>query len=204
MQWCKLIPGNSWPHDMVIRVNDDPHHLTLLLFVREAWTIARDADIPPLDLAPDCGNSRMPLSADAATWGSRWKAAWEHAWSWYEIEDPTHHPTSAEMREAEDAPGQLHPFIPPFWTQQYEWEGLDRGAFQVWDQDLVPKFPNDAERQSLGELVPAWKSGIDTIIVLPYHGYFAKRLSNRHLVVSATARNNPEHYSRALRESTPL
>jgi hypothetical protein len=97
----------------------------------------------------------MPLSADAATWGSRWKAAWEHAWSWYEIEDPTHHPTSAEMREAEDAPGQLHPFIPPFWTQQYEWEGLDRGAFQVWDQDLVPKFPNDAERQSLGELVPA-------------------------------------------------
>jgi len=24
----------------------------------------------------------------------------------------------------------LNPLIPPFWTQQYEWEGLDREAYQ--------------------------------------------------------------------------
>jgi hypothetical protein len=203
MQWSKLLPQNPWPHDMVIRINDTPHHLTLLLFVREAWSIAGDLDIPPLNPAPDRGNSRMPASADAATWGKRWKTAWDQAWSWYEIEDPTHHPTSAEMKEAEDLSRGLSPFIPPFWTQRYEWEGLDRDAYQVWDQGLIPKFPHDGERRSLQALIPAWKSGIDTIIVLPYKGYFAQRLSQRHLVVSADVRNNPERYSRALRESTP-
>jgi hypothetical protein len=187
---------------MVIRVNDTPHHLTLLLFVREAWSIASDMDIPPLDPAPNCGHSRMPSSADAAAWDQRWKDAWEHAWSWFETEDPTHHPTRAEMHEIENTDSGSSPFVPPFWTQQYEWEGLDRDAYQVWDHGLIPKFPNGAERQSLHELVPAWQSGIDTIIVLPYQGYFAERLSHRHLVVSAAVRNNPEDYSRALREST--
>lgn len=60
---------------------------------------------------------------------------------------------------------------------------------------------DDAERRSLRELIPAWKSGMDTVIVLPYEGYFAHRLSRRHLVVSAATRNSPEHYSRALREN---
>lgn len=67
----------------------------------------------------------------------------------------------------------------------------------------MPKFPQDAEPHSLQELIPAWKSGIDTIIVLPYKGYFAQRLTRRHLVVSAETRNHPEQYSRAFRENTP-
>ena len=75
------------------------------------------------------------------------------AWDWYQIEDPTHHPTPAEMRQSGDA--------------------------------------------------SAWESGIDTVIVLPYEGYFVQRLSRRHLIVSAATRNSTEYYSRALRESTP-
>lgn len=90
---------------MLIRVNDDPHHLTLLLFVRQAWSIA------------------------------------------------------------------------------------------------IPQFPYDAEPRSLRELIAAWKRGIETVIVLPYEGYFAHRLSRRHLVVSAATRNSPEQYGRALREN---
>lgn len=188
---------------MAIRVNDLPHNLTLLLFVRQAWSIAPDMDIPPLSPEPDCGQSSLPKSADVATWDHRWRTAWHQAWSWYEIEDPTHHPTPAEMREFSNSSQELNPFIPPFWTQQYGSEGLDQGAYQAWEQRLMPKFPQDAEPRSLQELIPAWKSGIDTIIVLPYNGYFAQRLTRRHLVVSAETRNNPEQYSRALRENTP-
>ncbi|MGY4544042.1 hypothetical protein ACVWY0_003985 [Arthrobacter sp. UYNi723] len=202
MRWSTPRPGNPWPQDMVIRVNDDSHHLTLLLFVRHAWPIAGDVDIPPLDPVPDCGHSQMAGSADAAAWDKRWKTAWERAWSWYEIEDPTYRPTPAEMREAADPDHGLSPFMPPFSTQQYGWEGLDRDAYQAWDQSLIPKIPQDAERQCLQELMPAWKNGIDTIIVLPYKGYFAQRLSRRHLVVSADVRNNPEDYRRTLRANT--
>jgi hypothetical protein len=203
MQWSMPGKRDSWPRDMVIRVNDDPHHLTLLLFVRQAWSIAGDIGIPPLHPVPDCGRSRMPASVDASAWDKRWKTAWNDAWGWYQVEDPTGHPAPAEMREAEDPGHGPNPFIPPFWTEQYEWEGLDREAYQAWDQSLIPRFPHNAERRSLHELIPAWKSGIDTIIVLPYKGYFAQRLSRRHLVVSAEVRDNPGHYSRALRESTP-
>ena len=153
MQWSTPSPENPWPHDMVIRINDDPHNLTLLLFVRQAWSIAGDLNIPPLNPVPDCGDSRMPESADAATWDQRWKTSWAQAWDWYQIEDPTRHPTPAEMRQSGDA--------------------------------------------------SAWASGIDTVIVLPYEGYFVQRLSRRHLIVSAATRNSTEYYSRALRESTP-
>lgn len=201
MQWSTPEPDNLWPNDMLIRVNDDPHHLTLLLFVRQAWSMAGDLNIPALSPVPDCGHCRMPESADASTWARRWKTSWDQAWSWYQIEDPTHHPTPAEMRASGDPSQGLNPLIPPFWTQQYEWEGLDREAYQAWDQSLIPKFPYDAERRSLQELIPTWKSGIDTVIVLPYEGYFAHRQSLRHLVVSAATRNSPEHYSRALREN---
>jgi len=45
------------------------------------------------------------------------------------------------------------------------------------------------------------QGGLDTVIVLPYEGYFAQRLSRRHLIVSAAVRNDPEHYGRALRET---
>lgn len=202
MQWGTPIKGNLWPHDMVIRVEDDPHHLTLLLFVREAWSLAGDMDIPPLEPRPDVGRSQMPHTADAETWDGRWKTSWKQAWNWFEIQDRNHHPSPEEMRESQD-PGQgLNPFIPPFWTQQYEWDGLDRDAYQTWEQRLLPKFPHDAERRSLQELIPAWKSGIDTIIVLPYRGYFAHRLNRQHLVVSADTRNKEDDYSRALRANT--
>lgn len=106
------------------------------------------------------------------------------------------------MREADDPSQDLNPFIPPFWTLRFQWDGLDREAYQAWEQRLMPKFPNDAERGSLQDLIPAWRSGIDTIIVLPYRGYFAHRLSRQRLVVSAETRNQPDDYSRALRECT--
>ncbi|WP_284981619.1 hypothetical protein [Arthrobacter sp. efr-133-TYG-118] len=56
----------------------------------------------------------------------------------------------------------------------------------------MPQFPDDAERRSLQNLIPAWKGGIDTVIVLPYRGYFAHRRSYKHLVVSADTRNNED------------
>jgi hypothetical protein len=201
MQWSKAVRGNPWPKDMLIRITHDPHHLTLLLYIRHAWSIAGDVELPELDPVPDAGHSSLPVSAGPAEWERRWKEAWSQAWKWFEVEDPSRHPTSAaEMRELTDPALGLNPVVPPFWTQQYEWEGLDRVAYQAWDQGLVPKFPNDAERQSLPALIAAWESGLDSIIVLPYRGYFAQRITRRHLVVSAEVRSSPEQYSRALSE----
>lgn len=115
---------------------------------------------------------------------------------------PTHHTTPAEMRKFSVSSQDLNPFIPPFGLSSMALS-LDQGAYQAWELRLVPKFPQDAEPRSLQEFIPVWKSGIGTIIVVPYKGYFAQRLTHRHLVVSAETRNHPEQYSRALRENTP-
>lgn len=205
MRWSKgfgMPPWkNPWPHDMMIRVNDHPQHLHQLLFVRHAWSIAADADIPELWPVPDTGSSRLPDPPGAAVWEDRWRTAWKRAWDWFNIEDHSHPElvTPAFIREA-TKPGQgLNPLIPPFWAAEYGMEGVDFPAFSRWDSSLLPDFPSPAERRNLPDLIPAWESGMDTVIVLPYAGYYAQRISRRHLVVSAVTRNEPESYRRALR-----
>lgn len=99
-------------------------------------------------------------------------------------------------------PGQeLHPLIPPLWTTEYNWDGLDIDAFNSWHNGLIQIPPSDAERRNLADLIPAWKSGVDTVIVLPYLGYFARRVTRRHLAVSAATRNDPLTYGRALQDA---
>lgn len=201
--WAK----SSWPHDMTLTVEDHPLALNLLLFIRHSWVIAADADIPELLPAPAPGTSKAPASASISEWENRWRTAWERAWAWYQIADPSwpQYPTQASMRQMQETlrqimrPGQpLHPRVPPLWTSEYEWDGIDQDAFNAWDQSLATKVPTDAERRNLPSLIPAWESGLDTIIVLPYEGYFAQRVTRRHLAVSASTRNDPDSYSRAL------
>ena len=111
------------------------------------------------------------------------------------------HPTQELMRQVLRPGQELHPLIPPLWTTEYDWDGLDSAAFNNWHNDLSPIPPSDAERRNLLELIPAWESGLDTVIVLPYAGYFARRVTRRHLAVSAATRNDPATYGRALRET---
>lgn len=61
-------------------------------------------------------------------------------------------------------------------TVEYDWDGLDQAAFNSWDRSLSPLTPTDEERKNLQDLIPAWESGLDTVIVLPYDGYFANAL----------------------------
>jgi len=84
---------------------------------------------------------------------------------------------------------------------EYDWDGLDGDAFSDWQRDVSQIPPSDVERRVLPDLIAAWESGMDTIIVLPYAGYFAKRITRRHLAVSAATRNSTATYSHALREA---
>lgn len=206
------MPHNPWPRGMAIYVNDTPHHLLILLFVRQAWGIAADADVRGLDPLPYIGTSRMPDSAARGEWDERWHRAWAKAWEWYTVQepDPTIHPTPGFPHEA-SRPGQpLNPLIPPFWQAEHGWTGIDADAYNAWERKCSPRsFPQPRgtreesaaelpEPQSLAALIAAWEGGLDTVIVLPYSGYFARRITKRHLAVSAATRNDPVSYSKAL------
>lgn len=200
MRSSNPIGRNLWPNNMVIAVDEHPLSLNLLLFIRNAWSIATDVEMPELSPSPKAGASSVPNSVSIPEWEDRWRTAWSRAWAWYKVSDPDwmKHPTQEIARQV-FRPGQdLHPLIPPLWTAEYGWEGLDLEAFNDWDRNLSPRIPTDVERQSLTDLIPAWKSGLNTVIVLPYAGYFAERLTHGHLVVSAATRNDPEAYAKAL------
>jgi hypothetical protein len=51
---------------MVIRVINLPHHLTLLLFVREAWSLAGYMDIPPLKPSDIAGTIAALITASTS------------------------------------------------------------------------------------------------------------------------------------------
>ena len=213
MGYWGRVPENPWPHGMAIRVDDTPHHLTLLLFIRHAWEIAADADVPRLEPLPDAGTSRLPDSATPEQWEARWRRAWSRAWDWYSVEepDPTIHATPARLRSVWQPGHELDPLIPPFWQADHGWAGIDAAAYNAWAMASGPQADAHAHRsaaehpepQSLPALVAAWKNGLDTVIVLPYQGYFARRITAPHLAVSAATRNEPAAYSRALHAFAP-
>jgi hypothetical protein len=166
---------------MAIRVDQTPHHLTILLFIRRAWGIAGDATVPSLEPLPDVGGSLIPDTAPPADWDVRWRRAWARAWDWYSVEepDPTIHPTPDHLRAASEPFHPLDPLIQPFWQSDYGWEGIDVHAYHAWEQACSPdafaalrrRAADSPERQSLPALVAAWQDGIDSVIVLPYEGY---------------------------------
>jgi hypothetical protein len=184
---------------MTITIDDHAQNLKLLLFIRLAWSVAQDVNIPELSPVPATGASRIPESARREVWDERWKQQWAHSWDWFKVSKIQDAPISQDAMRDISRPGQdIHPIVPPFWPVEYGAGGLDLAAFDKWDAQTTPAFPSRSERDSLPALINAWQDGLTTIIVLPYRGYFAQRLSGSHLVVSAETRNDPELYTKAL------
>lgn len=200
-------PNNPWPGDMAITVDYFPASLALLLFIRNAWGLAGISEIPPVAFAPDTGESKLPGAPGRDEWEDRWRRAWDRAIAWYTVEDRNHqHPTSEVLR-VQSQPGQeLNPAVAPSWSDEYGFEGVDKQAFILWfdsvrQRHLRPVEPSP-ERTSLSALIEAWKTGLDTVISMPYSGHYARRITRRHLIVSDTTHDDPVQFSAALREST--
>ncbi|XAS62893.1 hypothetical protein VUN84_11225 [Micrococcaceae bacterium Sec5.8] len=184
---------------MTITIEDHAQHLKMLLFIRQAWSVAQDVDIPELSPVPATGTSRIPVSASREVWEKRWRQQWARSWAWFDVSRVQDGPMSQDEMRDISRPGQdLHPIVPPFWPIEYGEDGFDLAAFTAWDMQTIPAFPSRSERDSLPALIDAWQDGLTTVLVLPYRGYFVQRLNSSHLVVSAETRNDPALYTRAL------
>lgn len=190
---------------MVIRIDDNPNNVCELLFIRSAWGIASAAEVPSLAPKPEPGDSVLPPAGSAEEWSEKWMRAWQRAWDWYSTGDAVRQP-SPELLRALSQPGQpLHPAFPPFWRAEHGYEGIDRDAVNKWMRALRPRLDlplwAQPEHLSLPALIAAWEAGLATVVTLPYAGYFARRISPTHLVVSNETRADPALYTRALRET---
>ena len=96
-------------------------------------------------------------------------------------------------------PGRdLHPVVPPFWPVEYGTTGLDQTAFSIWDKLTLPAIPDLGMNDSTPALIDAWRSGLRTIIVLPYERYSADRRNDAHLLISVEAKQSSELFTRGL------
>jgi len=198
MRSTRPIPGDPWPHDMVLRIEDEPRELTSLLFVREAWGLPID-DVPALDGTLDVGTSARPSGLDESEAVERWRTEWARGW-----------PRIAALREAMRAPeGEMMRLLREIATDGQEEagclgdaDGVDREAFEVWhiglrDDHRLP-IAQHPERICVTALAEAWRDGLESIVQLPYTGFFAERIDPATLVVSRVARHDREMYRRAL------
>ena len=200
MRASQPIPGSEWPNDMTLTIDDAPH-LTFLLFVRSAWRLGVGG-VPALESEPDVGSSAKPLVPDDEAISARWVSEWERAFERLETGIGAPDVETQRMLDTltdEEISAAMSTAPSKFWEV-----GIDQDAFNAWRMTLLDDhqhpFDQQPERRSLPALIDAWKSGLTTIIQLPYAGYFGDRINREHLVVSAATRRNPELFSLALRQ----
>lgn len=205
MQSNLPMPGDPWPHDMLIRVSDDDPFLTGLLLMRAAWRLTIDG-VPPLDDAVNVNVSGRPEGQRSADLEREWMTDWNLAWQRY-ADDPERNPmadaaTAAELSESAEKLTEI--LAVRFWGESAIWrEGIDAASLWYWrasveGSDRQLGWNETPEHQSLPALIQAWEGGLTTIVQLPYAGPFAERINRGHLVVSRHTRMDRELYSEAL------
>lgn len=182
-------------------INDQMRPLAMLLFVRQAWGLAGDLDLPPLDPMPDPGASAPPPGAEASVWNERWDRLWLEAW---EVEasgefvvpgrPAQRHPgRGPEMEDGQPAPG--------CWANAYGEDGIDMQRFQAWDRELDRlrgAFLGTSFREP--RFMQAVAGGLSEFILLPCAGYYLHRLGAHQVVLSWQTMADPGLRRRAIDE----
>lgn len=199
MRSLEPIPGDPWPQDMVLTIETTSGSLTYLLFVRTAWQLEIDT-VPALESEPSIGDSGRPADRDVDAARAQWLVEWNRAWTHFEPRRQAITMPDAETQHLLDTLTDEELQTAMSTQPSSYWEaGIDHRAYSAWHRLLQPAIEDSPENLVLPALIPAWESGLSTIIQLPYRGYFAERINRAHLVVSAATRRDPTLFDRALR-----
>jgi hypothetical protein len=191
---------------MVIRVEDDPHALLDLLWIREAWGLEPTGDdLPPLLVATPEREADEPDPRWAAAWPSIWRACLAHAAAGRE---PGH---VERLHRAADGSAEraelLARLVGPSWRVAFG-EAAFTERHAAWttarNEETIARMrrhrplDEEPERASLPALIPAWEAGLTTVIVVPVVGEYTRRVGPNALAVTALTRDDPARYAEAL------
>ena len=193
------MPGDPWPHDMVIEVNDADPLLTRLLFLNEAWDLQM-IGVPALDPAPDVGSSHRPDTATIDEWRTRWRDAWGQAVA---AAGTKPEPPSGR-EEAQEWLREWSERMPKPFTQVWGADGFDADAYGAWVTALRPlerhfrPLDEHPERRALPALIGAWERGLRTVVTLPFARNWSAQGGPHHLLIAERTRENTDAYSTRL------
>jgi hypothetical protein len=203
------IPGNPWPHEMVITIEDDSHALIELLWIREAWNLhpAGD-DLPPLlSDASVSAQIESGTPAEFAEWQDAWPAQWEacvhHAGM---VQDARLFDQLFDTADGSDERARLLSRIAgPNWRDTFGRDALTDG-YQAWTlatfearsgRQMRP-YDEQPEWVSLTALTRAWRAGMSKIVVIPCRGTYTRVIGEHSVLMTAETRDDPQRYSEAL------
>ncbi len=199
------IPGNPWPHDMMITVEDSPHALNELLWVREAWALHSEAD----DLPPRLTDTPAPAPAVDPAVRARWSAAWPDLWRACvihaaKVSDPgligslVHQDSAARAAVLAELRG-------PSWRDEFGDDAFT-SSYNHWNRRQFvrvttrhPEHPGESpERKSLDALISAWRAGMTKLVLLPCRGTFTRVIGPSALLLTVETRDDPVRYAAAI------
>ena len=205
------MPGNPWPHDMLITVEDDPHALVDLLWIRETWSLKPVGDeLPPLLSDRSVGaHTETDISGRIGTWQDAWPAKWEecldHAGQVHDetLFEQLHGTADGSAERAE----LLRQLIGPTWRDEFGDEAFT-AQYETWNLAKLDArsrrrpqaLEEEPERVSLAALIPAWHAGLSTIVVIPCLRSYTRVIGQHALIVTSETRDDPNRYSQALKQ----
>lgn len=201
------LPGNPWPHDMVITVETNPHALVDLLWIREAWHLQPlGDDLPPLlcDEPVDARASTEP-SGTVAGWQQLWPSIWQAC---------VHHAgliqeeaVVGRLRESADGSAErielLGALRGPSWRDRFGEEAFGE-SYEKWSrarfEARLGPVPTGAgpEQVSLAGLIPAWQAGLSKIVTIPCRGSYTRVIGPNALLMTEESHEDPARYGEAL------
>jgi len=205
------VPGNPWPHDMLITVETDPHTLVDLLWVREAWNlrpVGNDLP-PPLSDGLARAHARTESSDRVTTWRAAWPSMWaacvHHAGL---LQD---HSMFGRLRATADGSVEraelLESRMGPSWREEFglgaftdQYEEWNQARFSAQSARRAPAPDDSPERVSLASLIPAWRAGLTKIVAIPCHGSYTRVIGRHALLVTEETRDDPQRYGEALKQ----
>jgi hypothetical protein len=204
------IPGNPWPHDMVLTIEDDSQTLLDLLWVREAWSLqpAGDDLAPLLSVTPVGAHNGTAPVGKIAEWREAWPAIWQaclqHAG---QIRDATvFEQLVGTAIGADERASLLHELFGPSWRDAFGDDAFtdqyllwNHAQFETNSHRHYQSLEEEPERVSLAALIPAWQAGLGKVVVIPCTGSFTRVIGRHALLVTAETRDDPKRYSEALR-----
>ncbi|MEN0085313.1 MAG: hypothetical protein AAGC66_11150 [Leifsonia sp.] len=203
------MPGNPWPHDMMITIEDDLQQVLELLWIREAWMLEPEGpDLPPLLVdtpAPLDASVRAaaPVEAWRETWPRVWRAVVAHTGNVRDADILERLQQSADR--SDERARLLLELIGPSWQDAL---GAAAGPddLQQWMHAQFERrasrrpvtLEEQPERAALDALIPAWRCGLTKIVEIPCGGSHTRRIGEHTLLVTAGTRADTARYAEAL------
>ena len=204
------IPGDPWPHDMLLTVEDRPHALLELLWIREAHALQlQGEDLPPLLLDTPAPIQNAALSTDTRDeWASAWPRIWHAvvAHAGPDLDSRLFVELQATANGSTERASLLHRIVGPCWRDEFGDSAFENDSYSAWSQvgmdaqlaAMSTRIEDSPERRDLPPLISAWHAGLTKIVTIPCSGEYTRRISENALLMTDGTRANSDSYRRAL------